>query len=997
MKRRASGHLVHLSLLLLAASALARGHAAEANPYSAWPHSGALWILTTPDGADLPAASVEPEFPLLVRLHRDTFDFNQAQSDGADVRFSSSSGTALAFQVEEWDAARGTASIWVRVPFIHGDTRQEIRMHWGKPDARKESNGAAVFSDSNGYLSVWHMTAPLKDEVGTLTSKDVATSATNGMIGPARHLAGKQGVFGGDSILSYPTGAVAHSTEAWFRAEKPNVTIVAWGNEPGGRGTKVRMQLRSPPHVHVDSNFSDVKAPRRLQLGEWVHVAHTYARGEGKLYINGQLDGTATPMLSIKSPARLWLGGWYHHYDFVGDLDEVRISKVTRSADWVRLEYENQKPMQTLVGSLVQAGNAFTVAPSQIVVAEGRSVTVSAQAGGAQKVYWILQRDGTETVVAVDRFRFTFEAGRVVGNQSARLQFKAVFAHGVKAQNVAIAIQEAIPEPAFTLEAPAHWNGRETIEVVARVSNLAAMQARGAGQLTHHWNVSGLATIQETTANKLILKRAQNSGTLRVTLALSNGGLAATQSTTIDVSEPKHDAWVQRMPAVEEMPEDNQFIARDGANEGTIYCRGLLTEAAESVFLKVYDGERLIHTEMQHPRAGKAYALSARLKPGLVKYRTEFGTKAGDRETVLHTATNLVCGDVFIIQGQSNALATDTGEKAPAETSDWIRTYGSTSGNPQNARLKLWGNAVWKERDGERLQLGYWGMELARRLVASQQIPICLINGAVGGTRIDQHQRNPTNHDDVATIYGRLFWRVQQAKLTHGIRGILWHQGENDQGADGPTGGFGWETYHSNFVQMAAAWKQDYPNVQHYYVFQIWPKACAMGVNGSDNKLREAQRTLPSLFSRMSIMSTLGIKPPGGCHYPLEGWAEFARLIQPLIERDHYGKTSSTSITPPNLVKARFTSERADGIALEFDQPVVWSNTLMNQFHLPGVETEIASGTGRGRVLTLQLSAPTTARQLTYLDSKSWNPTHLLYGANGIAALTFCEVPIEPE
>ena len=42
-------------------------------------------------------------------------------------------------------------------------------------------------------------------------------------------------------------------------------------------------------------------------------------------------------------------------------------------------------------------------------------------------------------------------------------------------------------------------------------------------------------------------------------------------------------------------------------------------------------------------------------------------------------------------------------------------------------------------------------------------MPICMINGAVGGTRIDQHQRNPADPEDVATIYGRLLWRVQQA------------------------------------------------------------------------------------------------------------------------------------------------------------------------------------------------------------------------------------------
>ena len=156
-----------------------------------------------------------------------------------------------------------------------------------------------------------------------------------------------------------------------------------------------------------------------------------------------------------------------------------------------------------------------------------------------------------------------------------------------------------------------------------------------------------------------------------------------------------------------------------------------------------------------------------------------------------------------------------------------------------------------------------------------------------GSPAIFRHElRNAANPTDLTTIYGRMLWRAQRAKLTHGIRAILWHQGENDQGSDGPTGGYGWETYHEYFVEMAAGWKQDFPNVQHYYVFQIWPNACSMGGrDGSGDMLREKQRTLPQLFSHMSIMSTLGVRPPGGCHFPLAGWAEFARLIQPSNRR----------------------------------------------------------------------------------------------------------------
>jgi hypothetical protein len=244
-------------------------------------------------------------------------------------------------------------------------------------------------------------------------------------------------------------------------------------------------------------------------------------------------------------------------------------------------------------------------------------------------------------------------------------------------------------------------------------------------------------------------------------------------------------------------------------------------------------------------------------------------------------------------------------------------------------------------------------------------------------------------------MYGRMLWRVQQARLTHGIRGILWHQGENDQGAEGPTGGFGWESYHRLFIEMAGAWKQDFPNVQHYYMFQIWPNSCAMGGrDGAGDRLREKQRTLPQLFSNLSILSTLGVRPPGGCHFPLAGWGEFARMVQPLIERDHYGKAAAVPLTAPNLRRVAYASTAQDALVLEFDQPVVWDEKLAGQFYLDGAKDKVATGSVAGNVLTLKLKEPPPATHITYLKEIAWSQDTLLLGANGLAALTFCEVPI---
>ena len=986
--------LAPLALLLVP---FLRLEGTEVAVYRNWKQSGLLYVLTTPEGAALPASTAVDGFPLLVRLHKDFFAFGEAKPGGEDVRFSTVSGQPLAYQIEHWDPAAGEAAIWVRLPRIGGNSRQAIRMHWGRADAASESNGRAVFSESNGYLSVWHLGDAVRDEVGTLESQDAGTTATPGVIGLARHFAGQQGLFGGDQIVGYPTGSGAHSTEAWFRAEKPNGRLIAWGNEQA-QG-KVVLMFRSPPHMATDCYFSDgnVASNSRLAMGVWTHVMHTYERGQARLYVNGVLDGSAERAgapLNIRSPARLWLGGWYGHYDFVGDLDEVRVSNVARSADWVRLQYENQKPLQTLVGPLVPPGTAFSVSAERLTVNEGESVTLTAQAGGAQKIYWLLQGGAGERVAAVDRFAFTFHAGRVVGDRPVTLRFQAIMADGVKTKDIPITIKEAIPEPVFTLTAPATWDGRQMIEIVPQVSNRDAMQAAGAGELKTEWSAAPLAVIQEAAPGKLILRRAQNSGQLTVIATISNGGAPVTRSATIVVAEPARDAWVTRTPTKDEKPEENQFYARDDRGEGTLHYHGTLDGPADSVFLKVYADGQLYNSDTQKLAADNSYAFAVRLKAGLVKYKVEFGTISGGRQTVLDTVGNLVCGDAYVINGQSNAEATDFGKDDPDFHSEWIRTFGSMSGNPQG--LRLWGEARHRSRDGGKLQIGYWGMELARRLVEKHRVPICILNGAVGGTRIDQHQRNASQPDDTTTIYGRLLWRAREARLTHGIRGIIWHQGENDQGADGPTGGFGWETYRQYFIELAAAWKQDFPNVQHYYVFQIWPKACAMGTKGSDNRLREVQRQLPTAFSNLHIMSTLGIDPPGGCHYPAAGYAEFARLIAPLLERDHYGVALTTPITPPNLHRVWFTSDERDEVRLEFDQPVKWDDSLLSEFTLDSEpQARFVSGAVSGNTLILKLAATTSGQRLTYLDSKSWSQTRLLRGENGLAAFTFCEVPIQ--
>ncbi len=979
---------------------------------SGWAHEGRIAIITTPEGGDLPVEARLEQFPLLVRLDRDWFDFAEAKSDGSDIRFMQE-GQVLSHQIEDWDALAGTANIWVRVPLIKGNDCQMLQVCWGNEQAPNISDGKLVFNESNGFLSVWHLGDVVADEVGRLETIDQGTSVTAGVVGKGRGFTAGSHLSCGNQITDYPIDNAPHTTEVWYRTRKANVNLIGWGvQKPQG---KVVMQFRGPAHVNLDCWFSDgnVKSKGPLSFNKWHHAVFAYESGNATLYIDGQLAGKAgrgTP-LKVANPAMLTIGGWAGENNFIGELDEVRVSQVTRSADWIKLQFENQNPLQSVVGPLIRAEGEFSVPIKSATVNEGESIKLGIQADGAQKLVWYLRDDKGERIVAVDRYHYDFVSSRVKEDTTAILTVKAIYPNRVETGLIHIAIKKSIPDPQFTVTTPKSWNGRTPIEIIPRITNLAALQKAGAGDVQIEWQVDPISVVKEILPGKLRLIGAQKSGSVEIKVIMSNGGAKVLQSLSFPVKLPASEPWLVRKLEPNEKPEEGQFYPRDDKNQGTLHYNGVLTDVADEVFLKVYTDDKPYATLKAKPAKDLSYALTASLKPGFIKYRVEFGTLVGGKETVVDQVGNLICGDAFLIEGQSNAEALDLREERqkPRETSEWIRTFGGPKNGEDGVawvksyeektrqaggkRPSLWCHAVWAQQPPEyNAHIGWWGMELAKRLVESQKVPVCIINGALGGTRIDQHQRNPQNPADLTTIYGKWLWRVQQARLTHGIRAILWHQGENDQPADTPTGDYGWVNYQSYFCEMAGGWYRDMPNARNYFLFQIWPNSCAMGgAEGHGDRLREQQRALPDLFANMSIMSTLGIRPPGGCHFPREGYDEFARLIHPVIERDVYGKKFDKPVTAPRLGRAMLA---AGEIVLYFDQPVVWNDALLSQFYLDGEKDKFASGRAEGNNIILTPKPGAEGMTITYLKEAQWSQDNLLMGQNGIAALTFCEVGI---
>jgi hypothetical protein len=149
----------------------------------------------------------------------------------------------------------------------------------------------------------------------------------------------------------------------------------------------------------------------------------------------------------------------------------------------------------------------------------------------------------------------------------------------------------------------------------------------------------------------------------------------------------------------------------------------------------------------------------------------------------------------------------------------------------------------------------------------------------------------------------------------------------------------------------------------------------------------------------MKIMSTHGIVPGSGCHYEPAGYQVFSDLIGPLVEQDVYGVNPTAKLTAPNLQRAYFTSPAKNEIALVFDQNVNWNvnaPTLLFLTNADGAPSgSVSSGSATGNTIQLQLSDAANATTITYLKGLlPWQQADILKGTNGIAALTFADVPI---
>ena len=434
-------------------------------------------------------------------------------------------------------------------------------------------------------------------------------------------------------------------------------------------------------------------------------------------------------------------------------------------------------------------------------------------------------------------------------------------------------------------------------------------------------------------------------------------------------------------------PRDAEVLQRDDNDRAVAEFEGLVsTPGFQSVELEVRANGVLVETLSQplvYLGGTASFILSPSIAAGLIRHDFQAFLVAGARRTKVAVRENVVCGDTYLVNGQSNAVATDYWAEGLGNQSQspWIRSFGSgTTGTD------VTGDLHWDVADGltfnAHASVGSWALRMAEILVNEHGMPIGLLNGAEGGTAIALHQRNEANPTDLSTIYGRLLYRVQQAGMTS-PRALFWYQGESDGEAAA--------AYQTSFADLYDDWKEDFPTLEKIYVFQI-RLGCGLTFRG----VREVLRTLPDVYPDIEVMSTTAAPQHDGCHFYYAGYRELGDRIARLVLRDLYGSTDTQEIDPPNIQSARWLGPTQDVLELTFRDPddtLVWDPGSEQDFLLDD-GTSVLSGSVAGNRVFLQLTGPSTATTVFYLGHPFDGPW--LSNARGVGALTFFDFPISP-
>jgi len=338
--------------------------------YGAWKYSKNLKLNTTASGAAV--TGTVTDFPILIRLTKEHFDFDQAKNNGEDLRIANKNGTLFPYEIERWDAVAQAAEIWVKVDTVRGnDSAQFVTLYWGNAAATGLSNSEMVFDTSKGFQGVWHMGETAGGVAADATPNHFegtpadpsSITPVEGIIGSAQRFNGLSGYIDMQGTASGPLNFPRNGTyaiSAWANIDTLDGqyrTIVSKGDFQYNLEV-VQDNSWEFAEFNQGTGWEMTSLPANSKT--WMYLMGVRAGTREYLYVNGSL-ADSTIWVSVDttnlrtSNFDFMIGRIFKSatdpkaYFFDGMIDEVRVMNKEPGTDWIKLCYMNQNVPDKLV------------------------------------------------------------------------------------------------------------------------------------------------------------------------------------------------------------------------------------------------------------------------------------------------------------------------------------------------------------------------------------------------------------------------------------------------------------------------------------------------------------------------------------------------------------------------------------------------------------------------------------------------------------------------
>lgn len=296
-------------------------------------------------------------FPVLVNIVADS-NMSSALANGHDISFTDLDGSSiLNYERQSWSGGNGsavTASFWVKVPIVSYENSTSIYIYYGKAGAEDGQNISETWDEN--YKGIWHLedsasNKTVVDSTGVSNGTSSANTSTKSVVGKIN----KALTFNGTSdYVNFNTNIGAFTTNsnftisAWVNSSLDSTDDVIYGNTENGQGYHLGINSSKKARFILYKDRNNYKGiDSSVLTSGWHQITGVWTGTAAKIFIDGQENsatavsrGTVssiTTTTSTKIGLDTTSGGHY----FKGPIDDVRVSDLIRSADWIHFEYHN--------------------------------------------------------------------------------------------------------------------------------------------------------------------------------------------------------------------------------------------------------------------------------------------------------------------------------------------------------------------------------------------------------------------------------------------------------------------------------------------------------------------------------------------------------------------------------------------------------------------------------------------------------------------------------